>query len=57
MDNEASSYIASLAIELRKIAQQARLTTSVYLLDMLIRENNGRIAEGEERRRQEQKLG
>lgn len=57
MDNEASRYIASLAVELREIALRAGLTTSVYLLDMLILENKGRIAEGEERRRQEERFG
>ena len=57
MDNEASRYIASLAVELREIALRAGLTTSVYLLDMLILENKGRIAGGEERRRQEERFG
>lgn len=57
MDDDASLYIATLATELRKNALRAGLATSVFLLDMLILENKGRIAEGEERRRQEQKLG
>lgn len=57
MDIEASSYIASLAIELRKIALRAGLTTSVFLLDMLILENKGRIAEGHEPRRHKLHLG
>ena len=49
MDDDASRYIATLATELRKIALRAGLATSVFLLDMLIMENQRRIVEAEER--------
>lgn len=51
MEKEASEYIAAMASEHREIALRAGLTTSVFLLDMLILENKGRIAEAEERAR------
>ncbi|MBN8918307.1 MAG: hypothetical protein J0I31_22195 [Rhizobiales bacterium] len=47
MEKEASEYIAALATELREIELRAGLTTSVFLLDMLILENKVRIAEAE----------
>lgn len=51
MDRDAARHIAELATRLRKIAQRAGLTTSVFLLDMLILENRGRMVGPVERER------
>lgn len=54
MENDASSYIADMAIEQRKIAIRAELTTSVFRLDMLIFESRTIPADGVAREMREQ---